>query len=323
MSRYVRNTAVQAKIETTYGTEASGFTATDAVLIAEATYGEVQVNVPRNLLRPYFGASEELQVTGRRTIRLLVEFASSGTAGTAPAWGALLRACGFAQTIIATTAAVFTPISTLQESVTIRYFEDGILHTCVGCRGTASLRMMAFDKPMIEFNLEGLDTVASTATALPATDFTAYKKPLVATFANAVMLSLGATYAAGTGVISGGVNLASRGLEVNLGNAVSHIQLFTGESIDLTNREVTGRTTNFLTAAEEVTWRAAIRANTLAAVGFQLGSAAGSIIGVYGGAVQRTDPAGEDYEGRKMLGTGVRFLPVGTSGNDEIRIIAR
>lgn len=182
---------------------------------------------------------------------------------------------------------------------------------------------MAFDKPMLEFNLEGLDTIASTAAALPATDFTAYKKPLVLTFANSVMLSLGATYTPATGVISGGTSLASRGLEVNMGNAMSHIQLFSGEGIDLTDRSVTGSMTNFLTAAEEVAWRSAIRANTLAALGFQLGSTAGSIIGVYGGAMQRTEPAYEDYEGRVMLRTGIRFLPIGLTGNDEIRVIAR
>lgn len=323
MSRYVRNTAVQAKIETTYGADPGGWAATDAVAIAEATYGEIQQNVNRDLIRPYFGASEELQITGRRTIHLVCELASSGTAGTAPPWGPLLRACGMAQTLTASTMAVYTPVSTAQEGISIRYNEDGILHHAVGCRGNAMLRLPAFDKPMIEFNLEGLDTIASVAAALPATDYTAWKKPLPVIPANAATLLLGPTYAAGTGVISGGAALASRGMDVNLGNAVGHVQLLAGESIDVTNREVTGTTTNFLTAAEEVTWRNAIRANGLSALGFQLGSAAGSIIGIFGGSVQRTGPTREEYEGRTMLRTGLRFLPVGTTGNDEIRIVAR
>lgn len=323
MSRFIRNTAIQAKIETAYGTDPGTWTATDALLIANASYAEVQEPLSRDLIRPYFGASEHLQVTGRRRITFSVELAGSGTAGTAPAWGILLRACGMAQALTASTMAVYSPVSTAQESISIRYAVDGILHTAVGCRGTATLKLLAYDKPMIEFSFEGLDTVASTAAAVPATDFTAWKKPLPVIPANSAEVRLGGTYASGTGVISGGTALASRGMEVMIGNQIGKINLLSGESVDLTNREVTGRMTNFLSAADEVTYRSAIRANTTTTLGFQLGTTAGAIVGVFGANVQRVDPQNEDYEGRSMLSTSLRFLPSGTAGNDELRIIAR
>lgn len=323
MSRFVRNTLVQAKIETTYGTDPGTWAGADAILVAEVTYGEVQEPTPRDLIRPYFGASEHLQVTGRRTIRLLVELAGAGAAGTAPAWGKLLRACGFAQTLTASTMAEYTPVSTAQESLTLRVWIHGILHTVVGCRGTATLRLTAYEKPMIELNFDGLDVTASAAAALPASDFTAWQKPLPVIPANGAEVRLGATYTPATGVISGGTVLGSRGMEVMVGNQVGHIKLLSGQSIDLTNREVTGRMSQFLTAADEATWRADIRANATTALGFQLGASAGNIIGVFGPKVQRVDPQNEDMEGRHIIGTGLRFLPSGASGNDELRIIAR
>lgn len=55
----------------------------------------------RRILRPYRGAYENLVVNSQVGITFSVELAGSGTAGTAPAYADLLRACGMAQTIAA------------------------------------------------------------------------------------------------------------------------------------------------------------------------------------------------------------------------------
>lgn len=324
MSRFLRNRLAQFKIETTYGTDPGAWVGADTIQFTEGSHEEVHENIPRDLIRPYFGGSEHLRVTGMRRITLKVELAGAGTAGTAPKWGPLLRACGMAQALTASVMAVYTPVSTAFESGTLRYWVDGVLHVCLGCRGTVRLMLGAFEIPYLEFTFQGLDTVDPTAVAAPASDFTGWTRPVPANPANGAEVRLGATYTPATGVISGGTALASRGLsEIAVGNALSHIKLLSGESMDVTNREVTGRVSTFLTAADEVTWRAAVKANTSAALGWQSGTAAGNIVGVFGPAVQRTEPQNEDYEGRVMMASGLRFLPSGAAGNDELRIIAR
>jgi hypothetical protein len=61
--------------------------------------------VDRELIRPYLGASEQLLANTRVEVTFQVELAGSGTAGTAPAFGGVLQACGFSAT---TTAAAIT-----------------------------------------------------------------------------------------------------------------------------------------------------------------------------------------------------------------------
>lgn len=54
----------------------------------------------RRIIRPYRGAYETLIVNSQVGITFSVELAGSGTAGTAPAYADLLRACGMSQTIM-------------------------------------------------------------------------------------------------------------------------------------------------------------------------------------------------------------------------------
>jgi hypothetical protein len=61
--------------------------------------------VDRELIRPYLGASEQLLANTRVEVTFQVEMAGSGTGGTAPAFGRVVQACGFSQTI---TAAAIT-----------------------------------------------------------------------------------------------------------------------------------------------------------------------------------------------------------------------
>ena len=101
MARYIRNASILAKIESVYGTTPTPTGADNAMLISDFNINYQAQNVPRELVRPFMGGSEHL--VGRVFVELTfnVEFASSGTAGTAPAYGPLLRACGFAETVTA------------------------------------------------------------------------------------------------------------------------------------------------------------------------------------------------------------------------------
>jgi hypothetical protein len=319
MTRYVNNTVIQARLEPSYGTlPTPPWLATDAILISDAKFKIQRDNVPRKLLRGYFGGSEELVATRRADIEFDVEFAGSGTAGTAPAWGKLLRACGMAEVITAANRVEYTPITTAFESLTFRFYLDGIYYVARGARGNVSVKMPAYEIPKLHFMFMGFDMVAAEI-ATPTPDFTAWKRPLVVTDTNAGDIQIGGTYTAG--VVSGGTVMKSRGLEFDLGNKVSHLNILGGEAIDITARETTGSASVFLTAADEVIWRNDMNNNALTSIGFNFGTTAGSRVTVFAPQVQRIAPDVEDYEGRVLFNAELRNLPL--SGNDELRIVAR
>ena len=157
MARSTRNTAILAKIETTQGTDAVPTGAANALLISDASFDISYNNVDRSLIRGFFGGAEQLAGTRFVDMSFSVEISGSGTAGTAPAWGPLLQACGYAEAVTASTRVDYTPISTGQKSLTIYYSDDGVLHKALGCMGNVEFAMGAGERPLLKFNFAGID----------------------------------------------------------------------------------------------------------------------------------------------------------------------
>lgn len=318
MPRYARNAAILAKIETTYGTDPVPTGAANAMLISNLSVNPLNANnVSRDLIATYFGGSEQLVGTAFLEASFDIELAGSGAAGTAPAWGALLRACGFAEAITASTRVDYTPITSAIESATIYYHDDGVLHKLLGARGTFDIKMGVGERPVLSFKFQGLDGGIS-AVANPALTLTAFKTPLVVTDANTGDVTIGCTYSAG--VLTGGTAYTSRGLQVSMGNAVTFTPLLGGETIDLTNREATGHIDLDLTAANEVTFMASVKANTKQGIGIVHGTTAGYKVLVHAPAAQLINPSKQDVSGRRLIGYDLRLVP--SAGNDELRIVA-
>ena len=143
MAKFVANALILIKSETIYGVDALP-TAADALLVSEVTFPEMQGEIlDRNLVRPYMGASPQVVVSERTGFAFTCEAAGSGTAGTAPRFGAALQACRNAMTTIATTSNTYSPITVFgaSTSATIYYFIDGIRHIITGWRGSHSLNL--------------------------------------------------------------------------------------------------------------------------------------------------------------------------------------
>lgn len=317
--RYMRKTAILARLEATYGiNNEDPWDATDAILIRNAKFRIARDTEPRELVTPWLGGSEHMVAARRAEIEFEVEFAGSGTAGTAPAWGKLLRACGLSENIVAGNRVEYLPVSAGFESLQMFFGIDGVRYVTRGARGTVKAVMSSYKIPVLQFKFQGFDTNAYEAGLLGS--FADWQRPLVLSDANAGDIRLGGSYA--TGAITSGAVLPSQGLEIDLGNKLSHIKLLGGESIDITERDPMGKMSVALSAADEVTWRTAINANALDTVGFNFGTAAGHRVGVFCPAVQRVDPQAEAYEGRVLMQTELRILP-SAAGNDELRIVAR
>lgn len=327
MPRYSRNAAILAKIETTYGTDAVPTGAANALLVSDLKITPLDANnVDRSLVRPYFGGSDQLVGSASVSCEFSVEFQGSGTAGTVAAWDAVLQGCGFlAGNVLATPARVehglVTDYSTFK-GITIYYHDDGALHKLLGSRGTVSFDIGVGNRPLMKFKFTGLDG-GLAAVANPAVTLTAFKAPLVVTDPNTGALVLGGTYAAG--VISGGTEYISGGLELDLGNQVKFTDLLgtataSGQSVDLTGREVTGKAMFDLTAANEATFMTNVKTNVTQSIGLVHGTTAGYKMLVFAPKVQLINPSKEDKDGRRLIGYDLRFLP--NTGNDEIQIVA-
>lgn len=317
MPRIFRKTAILAKVETTYGTDAAPTGAADAILISNATFSYSYNNVNRDILRPYIGGSEQLVGTRSVQASFDVEISGSGVAGTAPAWGVLLRGCGFAETVTAASRVEYNPISASFDGLTIYYSVDGVQHKMLGCRGTVSLGMGEGERPLYKFTFTGIDGGVAAAVD-PTLTLTTWKPPVVVTNQNSTGIKLGSAYAAG--VLTGGTAYSSRGINIDVGNQVQYQPMLGSHTVEITNREMTGSCQLDLTAADTVTFMASINANALTTLSFEHGSAAGAKFIFFAPAVQRIDPTYQDYNGNVHFGMSLRFTP--SAGNDEMRIVA-
>lgn len=94
-NRFVRSTVILLKEETEYGVDAEPSSATDALLISDAAIETNFTMVDRNVLRQYFGASDQACGSSHVKISFSVELSAAGTKGATPAWDTVLRCCGW------------------------------------------------------------------------------------------------------------------------------------------------------------------------------------------------------------------------------------
>lgn len=103
MPLLTRKRAITAKIETTYGTDATPTGASNAILINNPQVMPMEMTlVQRNNIKAYLGDNPQAVAAVNAKVSFGVEVAGSGTPGTAPAYGPLLRGCGMAETAFAT-----------------------------------------------------------------------------------------------------------------------------------------------------------------------------------------------------------------------------
>jgi len=318
-ARYMRNTAILAKIEGTYGTDSVPVEATNALLVSNVSINPLAAqNVSRDLIRPFLGGSEELIGVASIDMSFDVELAGAGAAGTAAPYGPLLRACGFVETLTGGIRAEYTLVTPVADSLSIYYFSDGVKHVARGCRGNVMLKMGSKGRPVLSFKFVGLDGGISAATPSALT-LTGFQKPLVISDANTGDFTLGCTYTAGTPTLTGGTGYPSQGLEIDLGNSVNYTPLLGGETVDITQRDVSGKVQLDLLAANEVTFMTSVKANTTQAAGLMHGTVAGNKVMVFMPAVQLINPQKVDVNGKLLIGYDLRIVP--SAGNDELKIV--
>ena len=172
MGRILSNRQViAAKVETTEGTAIALAGADANNLIMEPKF---EADVPmyeRTFLDNSLSPQKAIATTRLARLSFKVEAKGSGTAGTAPAVGKLLRACGLAETVVASTSVTYNPTSALANipTLSLAIYKDGLRKAIKGARGNVKYSAKAGEPGMFEFEFTGVyDGVTDVALITPS-----------------------------------------------------------------------------------------------------------------------------------------------------------
>lgn len=159
------------KKETVYGTPVATLAA-DTIWAEGVRYSLKGTKVESDPAKPGVGGTPS-QVYGEHAeVTFEVPLAGSGTAGTAPKWGPLVKACGLAETVVATTSVTYRLMDdpSASDSVTIVWRDAKRTHQLAGARGRVGLKAVAGQRPMLTFTYRGLYTPVAAGASLVAAD---------------------------------------------------------------------------------------------------------------------------------------------------------
>lgn len=311
MAKLARVRSILAKEESSYGVDASPTGSADAIQVSALEIAPAESEVlSRDLIRSYLGNSPQLIANTRVSVTFTVEYAGSGTAGTAPQYGPLLKACGLGETVVAATSVTYEPVSTSFDSVTIYIDNDGIRHIVTGARGTFNISLNANQIPVINFTMTGQYN-APTDTASPTLTFQNQEDPEIFNDTNTTSFTLFSE-----------TGLALQSVEIDLGNEVVYRELVNSDKeVLITNRAATA---NFVIEAptlSDADFFALAVAGTSGNLSIVHGTTGGNIITLTAptSGLSLGNPTYSEDQGIVMLNLPTTMVP-SSSGNDEISI---
>lgn len=185
---YSRKKTLLAAVETVYGTAATLDGAVNAVQTSQLTISPLEgTALSLNLDKPNYGADLGTLVGKHVMLTFRVPVAGSGTAGTAPAIGALLKGCGHSETLLAddpvgppvtVASAVYAPVDAQNDSLTFKFLQDKTLHTVTGARGSVKLVSAKREYAWFEFSFMGLFNAPTNLTTSLGAVYSSWKKPV-------------------------------------------------------------------------------------------------------------------------------------------------
>lgn len=316
MALLTRKRLLLAKTEGTYGQSAAP-DGTNALLVSNLEVSPLEIELlDRELITPYLGNSEK--VVGQRMVQVNfdVELAGSGTAGTAPQWGPVMKACGFAEALVGASpgpaSVTYTPVSSSFSSVTLDFNADGNKHLVTGCRGTATINLNAGEIPKISFQMMGIYNAVTAASAVTPT-FANQADPVVVNSVNT------------TSVSAFSFSACLESFSLDLGNETPFRQLAgCTQQVLITERAPSGEISIEApivgSGAGQKDFFAAVSAQTLGAITWQHGQTAGNIVTFNAPTCNLDSPSYADSDGVMML--NLPYMPIpSSSGNDEFTLV--
>ncbi|WP_316200405.1 MULTISPECIES: phage tail tube protein [unclassified Bradyrhizobium] len=307
MPIFWRKQVLLAKIETAYGTDPTLTGALNGILAKNISIQPMDgSDVSRDLITPNFGNQPSIPAELHVTINFDVELAGSGTAGTAPAWGPLLRACGCAEVIAASTSVTYTPITDNIESVYLKFWVGGTLHAIKGARGSAKLTLNAQSIPMISYSLMGL-WVAPSEVAAATPTLTSFKRPLIVNKTNTPTFTVNS------------VPLVMRNFSFDLANQVEPRMLVNSESVLITDHREQIEFTCESVPLSTLDPYSLANAQTTVAVSLVHGLTAGNIVTLSAPTAEFKRPTGYQ-QNQGVAEWPLSMLALPNAGNDQFSL---
>jgi hypothetical protein len=300
-----------AAIESPYGTSANpGGTAAimvnDDLQITPLDADELE----RTTLQPHFGTRRKFPINQKVQFSFSVDVAGSGVAGTAPKWGRLLQACGFGETVVASTSVTYNLKTDNADiaGLTMDVRMDGQKHLATGCRGSAQLMGKVGEFFRVMFNMTGI-YAAPTDAALPTATFGNHVDPLHVSNVNTTNLLVNSW---------NGACLSE--FDFNLNNSTTYRELVgCTKQVQINNRQANGK---IVVESPSLSAYNAFTAATTSAIGTVSFSHADSA----GGSCAVTArcnfgaPTYTDMDNITMIDVPVGLVP-STAGNDELTLV--
>lgn len=300
---------ILTKIETTYGVDATPTSADAVHTTSDITWGAYEGETQtRDRLKDTFGAEAEVNVGPSSSLQVSVPLSGSGTPGTPPAIGPLLRACGMSETVAAGASVTYAPITDDPESLTLYYFLDGQWQPLLGARGTCKINMDAGQFPTIDFTLTSL-----------------YKKPSTKMMPTAAVIHQADEIPVNKQNTVGsvhGYNACMSSMSLDVGNQAAYRNLINCERVRISGRETTGQVTIDAPDIADKDYFLALESHntvTTGAVSATHGKTAGNIVELSGEQVQLSGLSPQDAEGIMQYQIEARYL--GNTGDDEFKLV--
>ena len=308
MAKSMKKMLLLAKKEVTAGTDSTPTAALNAILCRAFMPEPITAEqVQRNLIRPWKGNSGSLTVAEHRKFAFEVEYAASGTVGTAPAWGPLLEACGFAATITPATRVVYDLVSEGEPTLTMYGYLDKTKFVMTGAKGTVSFELNSKGIPVMKFEFLGSYSAATEEVAMPTgVDYSKFIQPQTVGRKNTPVFNFHS------------VTACMSAFSVNLANALAWRELVNCSGPASPDRAPSGSVTMELPSITTKDWAEVVRTGTTGACKLTHGTVPGNIITLDMPAIQCKPFTLQDDAGVAMVNMPFDVNPL--LGNDELRL---
>lgn len=306
-----RSKIILVKTEVVYGNNPMPTGPANAMLLTNVQLQPMEgQDVTRDVETPYMGAKESLPVGLYAVLTGDFELVGSGTAGVAPAWSPLIRACGVAEVVTVGQKVEYSPVTEAHESVTAHMVIGTNGYTIVGARATGQITINAAGIPVCRVTITGLFTVPAV-TARPIPDFSKWQKPQVASTRTTTVYKID------------GLGLVGRDFSLNLGCEVQPRMLFNSERVLIVDRaESISMTVEAVPVSiYNPVSRAGSEITDAPRVPIEVthGTIAGRTVNVKADACIQGRFAG-GQENQKIEEWPLTFTPMPTAGNDQWKI---
>lgn len=260
-----------AKSETVHGTDAAP-DAGDAIVAesVQRTNPAEAIEVSPGLATLSKDDTEPGRIAATRTF--VVRAKGSGTAGTAPSIGKLLKACGFSETIVPATSVTYRPAADPNDmaeapSITLYDLVDGLRYRLVKGRGNVSAVLAAGQHALFTFEMqfEPVDDPDDSQLLAP-TGLETTKPPTVRASSFTI----------------GGFAGTIQALELNMNNVVGPEDSTNGAGgwgeVSITDRRPQGSINPRATTIAARDWFAGFRAGTREPLSITVNGGAGNIL---------------------------------------------